>query len=229
MRAKKQNWGASLPLAASLLVPLVGCEPDITPAVDLMVDHYLEHGITCDGSDMMSDLSVEEQDKVIDILVSDLGSAGVMELLELGGGCGEAYDVNEAEEFDPTALQMSEARHIGNDGQHTVRTVPERSFSGGTRPSAIYRDGSSADWMCSATGGAESPADFIILTHLSGAWASPDRVEVRGRNMATRTAIPGGLGSRIYQDNHVASCLGFWRTVFLMGWPFTSDFRFQVD
>jgi hypothetical protein len=216
MNMNMKNDLYRLMLGACLVVALApaGCSEDPSPpgeevlSASEVMEHYIRDGITCETAARFVALDHEAQSEVIEGLLAEIGGDGIHHLLELGGGCEPAGDLADVAEFDPAGVVEPAPRHISNSSGKG-EWVEETSFDGGNQALGIYRDGAGAGWMCNS-GSSESPADFIALFSVSGAYNNRGALRVRGSTPWAWAYIPGGLSSRVYSDNHVASCIGYW-------------------
>lgn len=193
-------------------------------SVSTVVELYADIGINCDTASKLAMLRPEEQVQVANTLLEEFGTTGMYDLLDIGGGCEINGAADDLPDFDPMHIFGQFNKHISNTSG-LGEWIEEESFSGGSQALGIYRDGASAGWMCNG-GSSEWPADFIALFSYNGAYAEKWRLSVRGTTPWAWAYIPGGLSSRVYSDNHVASCIGYW-SVFLTGSivPLASELR----
>lgn len=109
-------------------------------------------------------------------------------------------------------------------GTYAVVFIPE-STTGGNYGSSVFRDSSSSSWMCN-NGASESPADYIMQFHLQGAYYSRNSLKLQGQNVWGSCYLGSTTASRVYSDDDIRSCIGWW-TVFACGGtpPLTTDIK----
>lgn len=107
-------------------------------------------------------------------------------------------------------------------GTYVVVFIPEGTTSG-NYASSVFRDSSSSSWMCNS-GSPESPADFVVQFHLQGAYYNRNQLELQGQNWWGSCYLNSTSASRVYNDDDVRSCIGYWTVVLCGGTPpLTSD------
>lgn len=102
-------------------------------------------------------------------------------------------------------------------GTYSVVFIPEGTTSG-NYASYVFRDSSSSSWMCNS-GSPESPADFVVHFHLQGAYYSRNQLELDGQNWWGDCYLQSTNASRVYSDDDVRTCVGYWTTVLCGGTP----------
>lgn len=100
--------------------------------------------------------------------------------------------------------------------------IPEGTTSGNLANS-VFTDSSSSSWMCNS-GSPESPADFVVQFHFQGAYYNRNSLELQGQNWWVSCYLGSTNASRVYDDDDVRTCVGYWTTILCGGTPpITSD------
>lgn len=109
-------------------------------------------------------------------------------------------------------------------GSWFAETIEEDySYSGSWGGSVIYTDGAAFGNMCGSDG------DYIVeFDSISGAYANGSSLEVVGLT-SDADCMLGWLGrhyvsARVYSDNDIRACVGYWSAVWCGGAPVSGDF-----
>lgn len=102
-------------------------------------------------------------------------------------------------------------------GTYTVVQIPESTVSGNYATS-VFRDSSSSSWMCNS-GSPESPADYVAQFHLQGAYYNRNSLKLWGQNWWGSCYLGSLTASRVYSDDDVRSCIGYWTVILCGGTP----------
>lgn len=82
--------------------------------------------------------------------------------------------------------------------------------------------------MCN-DGSPESPADWVAHVYVYGADTYQSYLLVYGATSCGGCAIPGALSSRVYEDDDIRSCLGYWSVLACCAGSLdTSDLRYGI-
>lgn len=188
--------------------------------VDEAVQALLEEGMSCNAQAMILKLNPEDSRAVRDAVRAQLGPQRLSDLIDNREIC-DAASLGMAEENNGETGTVQQAI----TGTYTVVSIPELSTqSVGWSPVSINRDSSSYGYMCGPW--YEVPADYIAEFHgVSNAYSSPSGLRIMGLNADGDCYISSSIGSRIYSDNDIRSCFGYW-TVWNCGGTFdTGDVR----
>jgi hypothetical protein len=200
--------------------------------LDYLVDSYVDNGVTCENAEAFSALGESDQQYVMDSVLSAVTDD--LDSFKQRGNCEESERFGLESEVVPDLLPglVDDLRplHAGGPGTWRGAANPETG-TGGSYPFGIYRDSLAAEWMCNSgvAATAVDPADFIGVTYVSGSYASTGTVKVKGKNIWANVYLSNTTNaSRVYSDNHVAMCIGYW-SVFFSGAiiPLTTDFQTQ--
>lgn len=101
---------------------------------------------------------------------------------------------------------------------YQVEPIEEKSGSGGVPASSVYVDSASSYWMCNsgAPGHWYNPGDYIGKYHINGAYANRFFLKVQGSNFYSNCYIHGAHAARVYTDDDILMCIGYW-SVLLCG------------
>ncbi|GEM_PF-2925372 len=100
--------------------------------------------------------------------------------------------------------------------------IPEGTTSGNLANS-VFTDSGSSSWMCNS-GSPESPTDFVVQFHFQGAYFNRNSLELQGQNWWGSCYLGSSNASRVYDDDDVRTCIGYWTTILCGGTPpITSD------
>lgn len=167
------------------------------------------NGLTCDVQETI--LALDATEKVeFGALVSDNISQDVLETIV---DSRETDCVNSYTEAQPENLDgVGQATWAITD-TYSVEFIEETSGSGGSYPSSIYRDSSSYGWMCN-NGSSENPADYIAQYNVSGAYSNRSSLRIRGTNSFASCYISDPTASRVYSDDDIRACFGYWTVYF---------------
>jgi hypothetical protein len=184
-----------------------------------------EDGLTCETQAAILEFSEEETLQFGEISQANLDPNQIAQLVDgRETGCTQG---REAEQEIP----KSDNSEIGTISQAITSGwkgvfVPEGATSG-VYASYVYRDSGSpqhAQWMCSPNNQPESPADFVMHFDFQGAWANRSQLELYGQNWWGHCYLQPSNASRVYPDDDVRVCIGYWTTVLCGGSsPQTTD------
>lgn len=93
---------------------------------------------------------------------------------------------------------------------YTVEFIEETTGSGGYYPTSVFRDSSSYGWMCNS-GSWEWPADWIIQYYVPNSYSNLSDLRIRGTNTYASCYITDSTAARVYSDNDIRACFGYWR------------------
>lgn len=191
--------------------------------LDQHLDTLFEQGLNCDTANLLQSLDDMARDQLMNRILTDVGEDGFNDLLTLGGGCpgGLTPEVLPLLPLlDPLHIQAGLAPNATWKGE----SIEEASSTSGTAPKAILRDSSSYGWMCNG-GAAENPADYIAYTYIKGAYANRTKLRVRGTHTGASCMIPASSSARVYDNDYIYMCVGYWSASGCLEIVETSDIR----
>jgi hypothetical protein len=187
-------------VVALLTLGMTGCgdQPGTEESASTaLADRIAAEGFTCGNVQEMI-APGEDLRELRDALATRLGEDGLLQLIEARSAChGEAGEVSGS---------------AAVTGSYVVEWVEEASGTGGVT-GLVFRDSSSSGWMCNG-GRPESPADYLVQYNVSSAYANRSRLRVRGTNWWASCYIQSSNAARVYTDNDVRMCVGFWSVFF---------------
>ena len=200
-----------------LFALVAGCTPEVHE--DDLDDRgtfalLLEEGLSCRSMQAILSLPEDEANDLRELVWSTMTRDQVFEMIDAGEvNCG----IDPADDIGAVARSIT----IPWSGQF----VPEASGTTGVGSTAVFRDSTSSSWMCNS-GAPESPADYVVQYRVSGAYSNRAALRVRGTNLFASCYIQPSNASRVYTDNDIRMCVGYWH-VFFCGAvvPLTSETR----
>lgn len=176
--------------------------------------------MTCRVQALIYKMSPEDSRNVRDVLHGRLGAENLQAMIKDREICdASSFGVKDEADDGIVAVQQPIT------GTYTVVSIPELSTqSVGWSPASINRDGSAYGDMCGPW--YEYPKDYIAEFHsATNAYSNPSNLRIMGLNSDGDCYIASSIGSRIYSDNDIRSCFGYW-TVWYCGGTFdTGDIR----
>lgn len=179
------------------------------PELSRLADSIASRGFTCSNVAQMAPLSAETLPELRALVAARVGNEEKLhDLVE-----GREKNCAHVSHAYPTSDEYGTIES-SITGTYAVQFVPEASGSSGVT-GGIFRDSGSSDWMCNDKK-PETPADYIAEYRLSGASANRPKIRVRGKNVWASCYVQSSNASRIYSDDTIRMCVGFWH-VFLCG------------
>lgn len=181
---------------------------EISSDATTLADRVVLGGITCESRSEIGSLSDKEFADFYILVRDKIGDEGIQALLDESEVCLDTLN-----EIDDVATS-TQALATGN---MIVQKIPWKSVgaSDGTIGTVLV-DSASTEWMCGPGNKQPDPEPDYILQYFFHPNAYSLRQNLRlGYNtwyeQCITVAFYGGLGSRIWTDNSVRSCLGMSR------------------
>lgn len=183
---------------------------EISPAT--VFTAILDHGLTCGVQESILGFNEGQHEELAQLfLLSDMSieaRASIVETREVGCFTSEhGYGAADGVGAGVEAIT----------GTYSVVFIPEGTTSG-NYANSVFRDSSSSSWMCNS-GSPENPADFVVQFHLQGAYYSQNSLELQGTNWWGSCYLGSTTASRVYSDDDIRSCIGYWTTILCGGTP----------
>lgn len=175
----------------------------------------LAEGLTCDCMREVKALNEDELLEFSDLARSSFSDEQYFDLVEnRGSDCASTAVSPEAGDVGVVSAAIT--------GTYAVERIEESSsYQGSWGGSSVYRDGAAYGNMCG------SDSDYIVEFHsISNAYSNRARLRVKGLT-SRGTCLLGWLSrhyvdSRVYSDNDIRSCVGYWGAVWC-GAPASGD------
>lgn len=113
---------------------------------------------------------------------------------------------------------------------YNVEEIEETYTNDGYYPYVIWRDGSSFTGdMCGLWW--EYPQDYVLGYYVPNALANKSRLKISGTNWAGRCYIANPTMARVYTNDMIQACVGYWSVYFCTatGVPTTYESRIQIQ
>lgn len=184
---------------------LVSCATEVessSPTAQDVLDLLRSEGMSCHTMMLMQRLNSAEQGQLVSQVAANFSHEMLVAMIDSRQqGCG----ANEASTGHEVVQNIT--------GTYTVELIEKASGTGGSS-GTIYVDSASSDWMCGHNGQPESPADYIGQYHVSGAYANRSSLKVRGSGFYSDCYIQSSNSARVYTDDDVRMCIGYWHVFF---------------
>jgi hypothetical protein len=172
-----------------------------------------EKGLTCDVQKDVA--SLDEQGRITFV---QLVKAGMTD--EQLRAAISARGINCQAEVINTQLPIMtgssvEASTYAITNTYAVEQIEEQSTSGyGWMATSVYRDGTTYGNMC----GNDWPTDYIAeFNGISGGYSNRSSLRITGLNGIGSCFIPGYVMARVYSDDSIRACIGYWHVFFCSG------------
>lgn len=180
-------------------------------------DLFMSEGMTCSCMQVLRDLPEIEADRFRDMVWSSMSSEELTEVIEARDrGC-TPIETMFSSDVGVTSAEIT--------GTYYVEPIEETSGSGGVQPVYIYQDNSGLGCMC----GGDCNDYIAEFDQVSGAYSNRSSLRIRGTNIWANCYLANPTMARVYSDNDIRACIGWWSVFFCGGGgyipPQTSEIR----
>ncbi len=176
-----------------------------TMTPDTAFERLTSEGLTCELQAQIIAFTEADRDQFAEITKAGLSAKERTELLDgKEANCANATS-------EGTVKDIGTARQAVT-GTYSVVFIPEVSGSGGYYPTYLSRDSAFYGWMCNS-GSAENPADWILEYHVPGAYSHRSSLKIRGTNSIGSYYTHNPTASRVYSDDDIRTCVGYWEAL----------------
>lgn len=171
---------------------------------DTAFERLTREGLTCGVQTAILELSDDDREH--------LG-----ELAQAGLRADERGKLLDGKEANCVLQSGASSGELGTAAQAITGTwqgvaIPETSGTGGYYPTYLTRDSLFYSWMCNS-GSPESPADWILEYHVPGAYNHRSSLKIRGTNSVGSCYTHNPTASRVYSDDDIRTCVGYWQAL----------------
>jgi len=205
--------------ALAVVLPIyAGCGSGV--ATRDLDDAIIHEGITCENAQRVDALGDAERIALRNDLVEAIGLDGLAARIQNREPCPSSTEMHTL--TTGSIKQSITSEFIGEWIEGGDGTGGVSGF--------VYRDSQSSGWMCN-DGNRETPADFLVEYRVAGAFQNHDRLRVKGTNpfASCYITLGGPSAARVYTDDDVRMCVGFWRAFVCALAPTRWDTAMWVD
>lgn len=168
----------------------------------------INKGLTCEVQAILLALDDDQRSALGRLAYDKISKTEIMALIE-------SRDKNCSAPGDMTQNETSSIAIASPmiTTSYTVEMIEEATGSGGYYPSTIFRDSSSSGWMCNS-GKSETPADYVAQFNVPKSYSNLSRLRIRGTNSFASCYIKNPTAARVYSDNSIRACYGYWEVFF---------------
>lgn len=201
-------FGAIMILLVVLLatgIRVADAKGNIPPqkAYELLV----KKGLTCELQETLIALDNDQRSALGKLVYDNISSEEIEAIIEEREmNCFAPNDVNQDMVYSGGITPLITSTYA-------VEFIEETTGSGGYYPTTIFRDSSSSNWMCNS-GSPESPADYVAQYYVPNSYSNRSNLRIRGTNSFASCYIGNPTASRVYSDNDIRACLGYWTVYF---------------
>lgn len=218
---QESQENATVPLDRTEEVPPdnIDRRAEVTQDVVLLAEAILRDGLTCDHINDMQPLSLDELLGLRSVLIDAAGMDGLIELIENREMCSGAAEppIQDTPDVPPA---------LGITGMWTGEDIEEVTGNGGYMP-VLLRDSLALKGICGANDVPDYPADFIAQVNVPNAYMNMSKLRVYGTNVWASCAISDPSAARVYSDNDIRMCVGYWQFM-ACNWVFPHEIRFWL-
>jgi hypothetical protein len=171
-------------------------------------------GITCDVQNDIASFNEADDAAFTQMLVSNMAKGQLLAAIDSREmGCKTAG--NDAQTASVTNDRLIEMSTHAVTNVYVVEQIEKvSSQSVGWSPISIYRDGSVYGNMC----GNDLIKDYIAeFQGVSSAYSSPGGLRIMGLNNWGDCYLKNPTGARVYSDNSIRACYGYWSVIYCGG------------
>lgn len=193
-----------------------------TPASpETILQSLQKDGLTCDTQVEILKLNKDDALKLVEISQATLDTNQIVQLIDNRNTNCSQVPQKESSKNDSDLGTVSQAI----TGTYAVEAIEETSGSGGVQPVYIYQDNSNLGCMC----GSDCNDYIAEFDQVSGAYSNRSSLRIRGTNVWASCYLANPTMARIYSDNDIRACIGWWSVFFCGGGgyipPQTSEIR----
>ncbi len=189
-------------------------------SVKEIFDQFCKSGLTCEVQETLVMLDKEQHAAFVGLVHEKIPPENLNAIIE-----------SRNKECHPTDISIKDIQEKYGESDvpqkaispkitdtYVVEFIEETSGSGGYYPYSIFRDAEAYGWMCNG-GSSEWPADFIAQYYVPNSYSNRSSLRIRGTNAYASCYISNSTASRVYSDNDIRACFGYW-TIFFCVWPY---------
>lgn len=188
--------------ATACAMPVEEVTEEAAWSPQVLAELISEHGLKCEYQRAMFDFSETELFELQSSLVDMVGHDELLNITEERETC-----IGDEEPIEDGVFRSAIT------STYTVEWIEESSGTGGRTP-LILRDAASLGWMCNPGGASATwydPADYVVQVNVPGAYSNLGRLRARGTNWFATRALDSSSPARVYSDNDIRMCVGYYR------------------
>jgi len=175
--------------------------------IEVIYEQFISEGLTCSVQEALINFNDEERVSFGRLVFDNIDTEDIGDIIEMKEDClmSENLKIKAENSIETMALSATTS--------HVVEFIEEVSGSGGYYPSSIFRDSSTYGWMCN-NGSPEGYPDYIAQFYVPNSYANRSRLKIRGVNSFASCYINNPTAARVYTDNSIRACYGYWSVYF---------------